>query len=172
MFVLAILYQSAMHQSTIVFSFFIDYLLNKLRTNIKPVIWEVALPDETKILIYVVDDDASVRQALKMLFLSAGMEVVTIKSAAEFIEYELKEENSCLIADIKMPGISGLELQQMLIDRKIKIPVIFLTAFDSKEIRDQVKKLGAVGYFRKPVDDQALLDTIQWALSSYSSSKV
>ena len=84
------------------------------------------MPDETKILIYVVDDDASVRQALKMLFLSAGMEVVTIKSAAEFIEYELKEENSCLIADIKMPGVSGLELQQMLIDRKIKIPVIFL----------------------------------------------
>jgi len=152
--------------------FFIDYLLNKLRTNIKSVIWETALPDETKILIYAVDDDASVREALKMLFMSADMEVQTFEMAEDLLKIKIREENACLIADIKMRGLSGLELQQQLTEGGIKIPVVFLTAFDSNEIRQQVKQAGAVGYFRKPIDDQALLDTIQWALNSYSSSKV
>ena len=121
--------------------------------------------NETKLTVYVVDDDASVRKALSLLLISAGMEVVTFKSAAECLEYELKEKVSCLIIDIKMPKISGLELQQKLTERKIKIPVIFLTAFDSDETRNQIKQAGAAGYFRKPVDDQALLDAILWATS-------
>jgi len=123
------------------------------------------LLNETKLTVYVVDDDASVRKALSLLLISAGMEVVTFKSAAECLEYELKEKVSCLIIDIKMPKISGLELQQKLTERKIKIPVIFLTAFDSDETRNQIKQAGAAGYFRKPVDDQALLDAILWATS-------
>jgi FixJ family two-component response regulator len=81
------------------------------------------LPDETKMLIYVVDDDASVRMALEMLLISAGMEVLTFKSAEDFLEYEFREENACLIADIKMKGMSGLELQQKLAEKGIKIPV-------------------------------------------------
>ena len=126
------------------------------------------MPDETKITVYVVDDDASVRHALKLLLNSANMEVVTFKSAAECIEYELNEANSCLIADIKMPGTDGLELQRMLTNRKIKIPVIFLTAFDTEETREHTKRAGAAGYFRKPVDDQALLDAILWAVNRAS----
>jgi FixJ family two-component response regulator len=129
------------------------------------------LPNETKILIYVVDDDASVRKALKMLFISADMEVQTFEMAEDLLKCQLREEKACLISDIKMKGLSGLQLQQQLADRGIKLPVIFLTAFDSNEIRQQAKQAGAAGYFRKPVDDQALLDTIQWALSSYSASK-
>ncbi len=125
------------------------------------------MPDETKILIYVVDDDASVRQALEMLFISAGMEVQTFQRAEDFLQCKLREEKACLIADIKMRGLSGLELKQQLNEREIKLPVIFLTAVDSNESRQQAKQAGAVGYLRKPVDDQALLDTIQWALSSY-----
>jgi FixJ family two-component response regulator len=70
-----------------------------------------------------------------------------------------------------LKGLSGLELQQQLADRGNKMPVIFLTAFDSNENRQQAKQAGAAGYFRKPVDDQALLDTIQWALSSQFSAK-
>ena len=132
---------------------------------------ETAVPDETKTLIYVVDDDASVREALKMLFISADMEVQTFELAEDFLKYKLREEKACLISDIKMKGLSGLELQQQLAERGIKIPVIFLTAFDSNEVRQQAKQAGAAGYFRKPVDDQALLDTIQWALSRNSSSK-
>jgi len=132
---------------------------------------KTVLLDESKILIYVVDDDASVRQALEMLLISASMEVLAFKSAEDFLEYEFREEKACLITDIKMKGLSGLELQQQLNERGIKLPVIFLTAFDSNESRQRAKQAGAVGYFRKPVDDQALLDTIQWALSRDSSSK-
>ena len=126
------------------------------------------MPDENKILIYVVDDDISVRQALEMLFISADMKVLTFKSAEDLLKCKLREEKTCLITDIKMKGLSGLELQQQLIERGIKIPAIFLTAFDSNESRQRAKQAGAAGYLQKPVDDQALLDTIKWALSNDS----
>ncbi|MBT8366062.1 MAG: response regulator [Deltaproteobacteria bacterium] len=123
------------------------------------------MPNETPILIYVVDDDASVRAALTMLFRSAEMEVKTFEAAEDFLNCQLREQNACLISDIKLKGLSGIELQQQLAERGIQIPVIFLTAFDSNEIRQQTKQAGAAGYFRKPVDDQALLDAIHWAIS-------
>ena len=126
------------------------------------------MPDETKILIYVVDDDVSVRQALEMLFISADMKALTFKSAEDFLKCKLRKEKTCLITDIKMKGLSGLELQQQLTERGIKIPAIFLTAFDSNESRQRAKQAGAAGYLQKPVDDQALLDTIKWALSNDS----
>ena len=129
------------------------------------------LLDESKILIYVVDDDASARQALEMLLISANMEVQSFERAEDLLKCMRREDRACLIADIKMKGLDGLELQQKLAESAIKIPVIFLTALDSNETRQQAKQAGAVGYFRKPVDDQALLDTIQWALSHDSSSK-
>ena len=160
-----------MHQDTIDFSFITDYSLSNSRTNLKPVIRNSALPDETAILIYVVDDDASVRKALTMLFMSADMEVKTFEAAEDFLKGQLREENTCLISDIKLKGLSGIELQQQLAERGIKIPVIFLTAFDSNEIRQQAKQAGAAAYFRKPMDDQALLDTIHWAISSGISWK-
>jgi len=106
-----------------------------------------------------------------MLFMSADMEVQAFEMAEDFLKCQFREKKACLISDIKMKGLSGLELQQQLAERGIKMPVIFLTAFDSNEIRQQAKQAGAAGYFRKPVDDQALLDTIQWALSSQSLSK-
>ena len=120
-------------------------------------------------LIHIVDDDPSVREALKMLLISAGLKVMGYESAESFIESEIREENACLIVDFMMKGINGLELQEILAERGSRLPVIFLTAFDSEETRQKAKQAGAVGYFRKPVDDQALLDTIQWALSNGSS---
>ena len=125
--------------------------------------------DESKILIYVVDDDVSVRKSLEMLFLSADMDVQTFKRTEDFLEHKFREENACLIVDIMLKEQSGFELQKHLAEKGIKIPVIFLTAFDSEESRQQAKKAGAVGYLRKPVDDQALIDIIQWALSRDSS---
>jgi len=104
-----------------------------------------------------------------MLFMSADMAVKTFEAAEDLLKCQLREENACLITDIKMKGLSGLELHQQLSERGTKIPVIFLTAFDTNESRQRAKQAGAVGYLRKPVDDQALLDTIKWALSSYSS---
>ncbi|MFC1822560.1 response regulator transcription factor [Thermodesulfobacteriota bacterium] len=123
------------------------------------------MPDKTKIKIYIVDDDASLRQALEMLLLSTGMDVLTFETAEDFLDYEFRDHNACLITDIKMKGINGFELQQKLTETGIKLPVIFLTAFDSKESREKAKKGGAAGYFRKPVDDEALLDAIHWAIS-------
>ena len=130
------------------------------------------MPEDNKILIYVVDDDASVRAALEMLFLSAEMEVQTFERAEDLLECKLREENACLIIDIMMKELGGIELQKQLAQRGIKIPVIFLTAIESKDSRQQAKKSGAAGYLQKPVDDQALLDTIKWALSSVLSSKI
>ena len=130
------------------------------------------MPEDNKILIYVVDDDASVRAALEMLFLSAEMDVQTFERAEDLLECQLREENACLIIDIIMQGLGGIGLQKQLAQRGIKIPAIFLTAIESKDSRQQAKKAGAAGYLQKPVDDQALLDTIKWALSSVLSSKI
>ena len=124
-----------------------------------------------KTLVYLVEDDLSVRQALEMLLLSAGMKVRAFELAEDLLKCKIREEGSCLVADMTMKGIGGLGLQRQLTERGIKIPVIFLTALDSNETRQRAKHAGAVGYFRKPVDDQALLDTIRWALSRDSVLK-
>ena len=123
----------------------------------------------TKLHVYIVDDDDSVLQSLEMLFVSANIEVKGFRSAKGFLESEIRAENACLITDISMKGISGLDLQKRLNERGIKIPVIFLTALDSNESRKQAKEGGASAFFRKPVDDQALLDAVKWAVKSYSS---
>ena len=127
--------------------------------------------DNTDILIYIVDDDPSVREALRMLLASANMEAKIFRQAEDFLKCKHREEGTCLITDLKMPGLSGIDLQRRLNANGSRIPVIFLTAFDTYENRQQAKEAGAVAYFRKPVDDQALLDTIRWALSNGSALK-
>ena len=127
------------------------------------------MPEKTKSIVYIVDDDDSVRRALKRLILSAGMEAHTFATANEFLESKSGEKNACLITDVKMREVTGLELHQRLTALGSRMPVIYITAFDTEEIRAQAKKAGGVGYFRKPVDDQALLDAIQWALSRKDS---
>jgi FixJ family two-component response regulator len=125
--------------------------------------------EETKPIIYIVDDDESVLRAMKRLILSMNMDVESFASGREFLDSDYRDQNACLIVDVKIPGMSGMELQQKLVDKGSKLPVIFITAFDTEETRDQAKKAGAAGYFQKPVDDQALLDSIQWALSNQPS---
>lgn len=78
---------------------------------------------------------------------------------------ELPDENACVISDVQFPGKSGLDLPVLLARAGRHLPVIFVTAHDTQEIRDTAQKHGAAAYFRKPVDDQALLDSITWALS-------
>ena len=130
------------------------------------------VPEHEKSIVYIVDDDISVRKAMKRLIRSADMEAKTFASTPEFLSSKFQEQNACLIVDVKMPGQSGLELQEKLIARGSKLPVIFITGFDSPASRDQAKKAGAAGYLKKPVDDQALLDTIQWALTKQPNNHV
>ena len=124
------------------------------------------MANKTKTLIYLVDDDASVRKALEMLLIASDMRVETFERAEDLLKCELRKEQVCLVTDVRMTGMNGLELHQKLIERGFKLPVIFITGYDTPETRIEVSKIGAFGYFRKPVDDQALLDTIRLALSS------
>ncbi len=118
-----------------------------------------------KPVVYIVDDDEFVRRAIQRLIRSEGFEAETFATANEFLDCGFRDEHACLIADVKMSNLTGLDLQQKIIARGFNLPVIFITGFDADEIREKVKRAGAIGYFSKPIDDQALLDTIKWALS-------
>jgi FixJ family two-component response regulator len=115
--------------------------------------------------VYIVDDEPSVCTAYARLVRSAKMQPHTFGSVDDFLEANLADENACVVSDIQMPGPSGLDLPGLLARAGRHIPVIFVTAHDTPETRDHAQSAGAVAYFRKPVDDQALLDAIAWALS-------
>ncbi len=126
---------------------------------------KAAEPEAIKPVVYIVDDDVLVRRAIQRLIRSVGLEAWTFATAREFLDYGFRDEHACLIADVKMPGLSGLELQQKLLARGYELPIIFITGYDTEQTRELAKRSGALGYFCKPIDDQALLDTINWALS-------
>jgi len=94
------------------------------------------------------------------------MHARTFTSVDDLMRSALTDENACVISDIAMPGTSGLELPSLLATAGLHLPVILVTANDAPETRDLAQRSGASAYFRKPVDDQALLDAIAWAISS------
>ena len=114
---------------------------------------------------YVIDDDESVRKAFERLLRSANLEVETFASVEEFFNGEPQGENTCIVVDIRMPGLTGFDLQRELTSREIRMPVIVISASDDAQTRENARKLGAAAFFRKPIDDQALLDAILWAIS-------
>jgi FixJ family two-component response regulator len=116
-------------------------------------------------LIYVIDDDASVRKTFERLLRSESLDIETFSSTEEFLSNPRQKENACIIIDIRMPSLSGVDLLEGLASEGIRIPMIVISAHDDEETRERAKGLGAVGFFRKPVDDQALLDAIWWAIS-------
>ena len=119
---------------------------------------------EKKNLVYVIDDDESVRRAFQFLFESVDLDVQTFCSAEEFLENASLSDGSCIILDMRMPGMTGLDLLRELLARKIRIPVIVVSAYDDEPTKRRARELGAIAYFRKPVDDQALLDAISFAI--------
>jgi FixJ family two-component response regulator len=123
-----------------------------------------------KSLAYVIDDDQSVRRAFQLLFWSADFDVQTFCSAEEFLETANLGDGSCIILDVCMPGISGPDLQRILALRKITTPIIVVSARDDTPTQDLARELGATAFFRKPVDDQALLDAISWAIGGRERS--
>jgi FixJ family two-component response regulator len=116
--------------------------------------------------IYIVDDDASVRRALERLFRSVGLASELFASGEQFLDFLIDDMKGCVVMDIRMPGLTGYDVQLRLRDRGQKIPVIALSAQDDDEARNIARDLGAVAFFRKPVDDQALLDSIGWLMGS------
>ncbi|MDD1708298.1 MAG: response regulator [Methanoregulaceae archaeon] len=116
-------------------------------------------------MVYVIDDDDSVRKALKRLFRSGDLDVETFPSAEEFLSAPRQERKACILIDIRMPGLTGFDLQQRLASQGMGIPVIVISASDDVQTRERARELGAEAFFRKPVDDQALLDAIWWALA-------
>ena len=116
-------------------------------------------------MVYVIDDDESIRRAFSRLFRSADIAAETFPGPEEFLAGARQEENACIIADLHMPGSTGFDLEKELANRGLKIPVIVVSAGDDEKSREHARALGAVAFFRKPVDDQALLDAVWWALS-------
>src|SRR5438046_8394772 len=112
-------------------------------------------------LIYVVDDDASVREALGSLIRSAGLEVETFASAQEFLSRPRADVPSCLVLDVQLPGLSGLDLQHELAKADVQIPIIFLTGHGDIPTSVRAIKAGALEFLTKPFDDEDLLEAIQ-----------
>lgn len=121
-------------------------------------------------LISVVDDDASVRESLKSLIRSIGFAVKVFASAEEFLNSPRVLETNCLILDVRLPGMNGIDLHRYLLAKKWKVPVIFITAHASEEhLRSQALRSGAVDYLIKPFTEEALLSAVDIALSSKSN---
>ena len=118
-------------------------------------------------LIAIVDDDREAREALEMLVRSLGHNVSTFGSALEFLKSEKLHDTSCLITDLHMPGLSGLDLQDRLIADGHRIPVIFLTGHPSENARARAMKAGAVGFLSKPHDANHLTGCIEKAFRAH-----
>ena len=115
-------------------------------------------------LVAIVDDDDSMRSALQGLLKSVGLPAQAFASAEEFLRSGQQRQTACLIADIRMPGMSGLELQAALNSEHCRIPTIFITAHGDAKLRMQALRAGAVEFLSKPFDDEALLDSVRGAL--------
>ncbi len=115
-------------------------------------------------LVAIVDDDDSVRSALEGLLKAVGLPAQAFASAEEFLKSGRQHRTACLIADIRMPGMSGLELQAQLNAERCRIPIIFITAHGDAKMRMQALRAGAVEFLAKPFDDEALLESVRAAL--------
>jgi FixJ family two-component response regulator len=115
-------------------------------------------------IISIVDDDASMRTATARLLKSFGFSAHAFASAQEFLLSPRLYETSCLIADVEMPGMSGVELQDYLIAHGHETPMIFITAFPENRIRERVMKAGAIDFLSKPFDEPRLLECVEHAL--------
>lgn len=118
--------------------------------------------------VSVVDDDRSVRKALCRLIAAAGYSPAAYDSAEAFIEARAVQASDCVILDVHLPGKSGLELQAELIALRSGCPVVFITAFDDESAQSQALEAGAVGFLRKPLDVDGLLDAIKSAIESHA----
>lgn len=117
-------------------------------------------------LVSIVDDDDSVREATTDLLESHGYLTAAFASAEEFLQSGQLEDTACLVTDLRMPGTSGIELQQRLIDAGLRIPTIVVTAHPEERMRSAAMQVGALAFLTKPVSEQGLLSCIEGALAN------
>ena len=110
--------------------------------------------------VFVVDDDAFIRNSLQQLFKSVGLKADIFSTADAFLELELPTKPGCLILDTRLPGMSGLELQDKIAKKGVSIPIIFITGQGTEAMKIKAMNAGAVGFLYKPFDDQELLDVV------------
>jgi FixJ family two-component response regulator len=115
---------------------------------------------QDSIKVYVVDDDDSIRRALKRLLRSVGYHAQTFESAEEFLEFAPKPDEGCLVLDIHLPKMTGLDLQKKLVSKGANYSVIFMTTYDNPHWQERAEKMGAVAYLKKPFNEQALIAAI------------
>ena len=119
---------------------------------------------EAEPIVFVVDDDESVRVALKRLLRSMGLNVETFSSAQQFLSRDRYDGPGCIVLDVRMPGLSGLDLLQELEDAEILLPVVFITGHGTVPLSVRAMKAGAVDFLEKPFEDQVLLDAVRQAI--------
>ena len=124
----------------------------------------MAEPMETQRVVYVIDDDAAMRDSLRSLFASVGLAVEMFGSASEFLGKKLPDAAICLVVDVRLPGLSGLDFQAELSRANIEVPIIFITGHGDIAMTVKAMKAGAVEFFAKPFRDQDLLDAVKLAL--------
>ena len=117
-------------------------------------------------LVAIVDDDESMRAAIEDLLSSVGIKARSFASAEEFLQSGFKNEIACLISDIRMRGMTGLELQAKLVAEASRIPIIFITAYGNTRMRQQALEAGAIEFLGKPFDDESLLGSVRAALAT------
>ncbi len=122
-------------------------------------------------MVFVVDDDEAVRESLGSLIRSAGLSVETFASGQEFLARSRSDEPSCLVLDVRLPGLSGLDLQKRLAEINIETPIIFITGHGDIPMSVRAMKAGAVEFLTKPFRDEDLLDAIQEAIQSDGSAR-
>jgi FixJ family two-component response regulator len=118
---------------------------------------------EERARIFIVDDDEAFSRSLARLIRSAGFDVETL-GAQEFLEREIYTGTSCLLLDVRMPGLTGPDLQQEMLKRNILMPIVFLTAHGDTRTGVEAMKSGAIDYLMKPVDEESLFDAVERAL--------
>jgi FixJ family two-component response regulator len=119
---------------------------------------------EADSVVFVVDDDSSIREAIKSLIRSVGLGVETFETAQQFLQSKRPEVPGCVVLDVRLPGLSGLDLQRELARHDIKLPIIFITGYGDIPMSVSAMKAGALEFLTKPFRDQDLLDAIQKAL--------
>ena len=122
------------------------------------------------VLISIIDDDALARDGIQALIESLGYKAVSFSSAEHFLASSAIAETTCLITDLQMPGLSGLELQEALRSQGHRMPVILITAYPNESRRNRAIACGAVGFLSKPFDDASLIECLATAIKSQSPS--